>query len=337
MASMLSLETAIELVNSVRLSLQRLEVLQQLDIGKRIQRTAIRIVVLLFARLTDDHIHPGFSKAREEIASYDFTQHDAQASVSDKSAPAGPLLLFFELVHIGDTIQQMMQAFFDRVAAPMLGKVDFTNAAVREKKRMENELDEHVAKGMSACVELFVHHVEHIVLTHQGPRDFYPEANAMRDVAEPTRACAECCATLTVYCDMLASCADKALLDVFYQEIGFRLYTLLSKHLKRQIISLPGGFQVISDLNAYYAFITTLHQPSLTALFGTLKRVGNLYIVAEPKELAMMVQDPKLSGGTLRSEELYEFLRSRSDFKAIESRVDAELYGIKIVEDCVVA
>lgn len=133
---------------------------------------------------------------------------------------------------------------------------------------------------------------------------------------------------------MLASCTDKALLDVFYQEIGFRLYAVLCKHLKRQIVSLNGGFQVISDLNAYYTFITTLRQPALTSVFGALKRVGSLYIVDEPKELAKMVRDATLSGGTMRSEEMYEFLRSRSDFKSIESNIDGELYGIKIMEDC---
>ncbi|WFC96280.1 F-box protein: endocytic membrane traffic, recycling ReCYcling 1 [Malassezia brasiliensis] len=334
MSSMLSLDTAIELVDIVRLALQRLEVLRPLD-PVRIQAAAVRVNVALFSTINHGHFQPGFSKAREEIGTFDFAAHDAELrSTRDASEYVGPLLLFFELVQIGDTIQQMMQVFFDRVAAPMLGKIDFTNAAVREKKKMENDLDEHVAQGMSAGIELLVQHVEHIVLTHQEPRDFYPEAGAAIDVAQPTRACVQCCATLRTYCDLLASCTDKALLDVFYQEIGFRLYAVLCKHLKRQIISLAGGFQVISDLNAYYAFIVTLRQPALTSVFGALKRIGSLYIVEEPKELAKMVRDATLSGGTMRSEDMYEFLRSRSDFKSIERNVDSELYGIKVREDC---
>lgn len=136
------------------------------------------------------------------------------------------------------------------------------------------------------------------------------------------------------YCDLLASSADKALLEVLYQEIGFRLYAVLCKHLKRQIISQYGGFQVICDLNTYYAFIITLRQPALTSIFGALKRVGSLYIVDQPKELAKMVRDATLTGGTMRSEEMYEFLRSRSDFKSIERSIDSELYGIKVREDC---
>jgi hypothetical protein len=36
------------------------------------------------------------------------------------------------------------------------------------------------------------------------------------------------------------------------------LLRILQKHIKRQIISLIGGFQVIADLNAYHAFISSL-------------------------------------------------------------------------------
>lgn len=35
-------------------------------------------------------------------------------------------------------------------------------------------------------------------------------------------------------------------------------HSILQKHIKRQIISLRGGFQVIADLNAYYNFISSL-------------------------------------------------------------------------------
>jgi len=33
---------------------------------------------------------------------------------------------------------------------------------------------------------------------------------------------------------------------------------ILQKQIKRQIISLNGGFQVIADLNAYHTFISSL-------------------------------------------------------------------------------
>ncbi|WFD21326.1 F-box protein: endocytic membrane traffic, recycling ReCYcling 1 [Malassezia caprae] len=337
MSSLLNLATAVELIDVARLSLQRLDMLQDCSASLRepVRRTIIDVVVALFASLNDEHMKPGFVTAREQIGSYSPKKHDREQPRGNAADHVGPLLLFFELVHIGDTIQQMGQVFFDRLGPRLLGKMDFTNAAVREKRRFENDLDEEVASGLSAGVELLVHQMEHIVLTHQHPRDYYPESEAV-DISTPTQACAECCATLRVYCDMLAACADKAVLDVFYEEIGFRLYTVLCKHLKRQIISITGGFQVICDLNHYFQFIEGLRQPSLTARFAALKRIGSLYIVSEPKELAKMVQDPTLSHGIMRPEEMYEFLRARCDFKTIESNIDAEMYGIKIREDCVI-
>ena len=78
---------------------------------------------------------------------------------------------------------------------------------------------------------------------------------------------------------------------MFYQEVGLRLigwvsslievmicsltsglfffafeYRILHKHIKRQIISLSGGFQVIADLNTYYVFIASLKVSSCLAL-----------------------------------------------------------------------
>lgn len=339
MASLLNVETAVDMVNLTRVSLQRLDALRQTrtKLSSRAQSACIQALVQLYASLNDEHMAPGFQTAEEQIRAYDPAKNDRSGGRGEAADHVGPLLVFFELVHIGDTIQLMMQVFFERLDPGILGKADFTNAAVREKRRFESNLDDHVAVGLSAGVELLVQQIEYIVTVHQNPRDFYPESEAAVDVSQPTAACIECCATMQTYCHLLAACADKALLDVFYQEIGFRLYSILCKHLKRQIISTYGGVRAISDLNHYYHFIETMKQPSLTTLFGALKRVATLFIVDEPKELAKLIQDTTLSNGTMRPEEMYEFLRARCDFKTIESKVDAEMYGIKVREDCVIA
>jgi len=41
----------------------------------------------------------------------------------------------------------------------------------------------------------------------------------------------------------------------------------LQKQIKRQIISLNGGFQVIADLNAYHTFISSLKVNSTFFIF----------------------------------------------------------------------
>ena len=76
----------------------------------------------------------------------------------------------------------------------------------------------------------------------------------------------------------------------------------MQKHLKRQIISLNGGFQVIADLNAYHAFITSLRVASITSEFAYLKMLGHVYVVEDAKDLAQIVRDVTRYGGAYRPE-----------------------------------
>jgi recyclin-1 len=78
---------------------------------------------------------------------------------------------------------------------------------------------------------------------------------------------------------------------------------ILQRHLKRQIISLEGGFQIIADLNTYHAFIASLRQQSVTDDFANLKMLGHVYIVSDAKDLAQIVRDVTRYGGTFRPEE----------------------------------
>lgn len=48
---------------------------------------------------------------------------------------------------------------------------------------------------------------------------------------------------------------------------------ILQKHIKRQIISLHGGFQIIADLNAYDVFIS-----SLKVWVSVYQKIPNSYI-----------------------------------------------------------
>lgn len=227
MSSLLNLNTAVELINVTRLTLQRLETLRdtRTSISSRVQPVIDAAVVTLFSTLVEYHMKPGFKCARDQIATYRPMEHDADAPMDSRaSAQVTPLVLFFDLVHIGDTIQQMMQVFFDEIATRLLSKVDFTNAAVREKKRFENDLDDNVAEGLNAGVALLTDHMEYIVFSRQNPRDFYPEHGRHLDLSRPTQACSECIECLRISCQMLATCTDKNVLDIFYEEIGLRLH-----------------------------------------------------------------------------------------------------------------
>ena len=78
--------------------------------------------------------------------------------------------------------------------------------------------------------------------------------------------------------------------------------SILHRHIKRQIISLTGGFQVIADLNAYHSFISSLKVPSTTSDFSNLKMLGHVFVVEDAKDLAQIVRDVTRYGGSYRPE-----------------------------------
>jgi len=139
-----------------------------------------------------------------------------------------------------------------------------------------------------------------------------------------------------MHCQLLKGSTSKEVLEVFYQEIGIRLIAIIQKHIKRQIISQTGGFQVIADLNAYHSFITSLRVSTIASEFSYLKMLGHVYVVEDAKDLAQIVRDVTRYGGAYRPEDVYEFIQRRSDWKKIERTVDKTMYNLSFREDCII-
>ncbi|KII91464.1 hypothetical protein PLICRDRAFT_104834 [Plicaturopsis crispa FD-325 SS-3] len=327
---LLSLDTALELIHASREALKRVETFAGYPghYGHRVRDTIEELFILLLQAVGERHIGPGFAQATEQMTVYRPAEHEGATSVA-------PLLQFFELVHIGDTIQSMVQVYFDKELAPHIDRTDFLNGVVREKKRFENALDDSVAAGLNAGTEVLMNQVEHIIQTLTPPRAYYPISDALLELG-PTAGCTSAIECLKVHCRLLRGSTSKEVLEVFYQEVGIRLIAILQKHIKRQIISLTGGFQVIADLNAYYAFIASLKVSSVTEDFSYLKMLGHVYVVEDAKDLAQIVRDVTRYGGAYRPEDVYEFIQRRSDWKKIEKTVDKTMYNLSFKEDCVV-
>lgn len=327
---LLSLDVALQLIHADRDALKRLETFASYPghYGMRVRETIEEAFCEMLGVLCNRHLEKGFGIATERMDSYKPAEHEETASVA-------PLLQFFELVHIGDTIQSMVQVFFDKELAPHIDKTDFLNAVVREKKRFENTLDDCVAAGLNAGTQVLMNQVEHIILTLTKPREYYPPEDAPLELGS-TQGCTEAIRCLDTHCKLLKGSTSKEVLEVFYQEVGIRLLAILQKHIKRQIISLNGGFQVIADLNAYYSFIASLKVPTITADFSHLKMLGHVFVVEDAKDLAQIVRDVTRYGGAYRPEDIYEFIQRRADWKKIEKTVDKTMYNLSFKEDCVI-
>ncbi|KAJ9125540.1 hypothetical protein QFC22_000501 [Naganishia vaughanmartiniae] len=297
MQLLLSLDIILELIHADRESLKRIETFKDYTgkYGRKVKDAIEEVFVLLLRAVGDRHIAPGFQKAIDQMGTYKPEKGDDATSVA-------PLLQFFELVHIGDTIQSMVQVYFDKELAAYIDKTDFLNGAMQQKKKFEATLDESVAAGLNAGIEVLMNQVEHIIQTETIPGQYCPPAGQDLELG-PTKGCEDAIKCLELHCTLLQGSASKEVLEVFYQEVGIRLQAILQRHIKRQIISLEGGFQMISDLNAYYAFVASLKQPRITEDFSNLKMIGHVYIVADAKDLAQIVRDVARYGATFRPEE----------------------------------
>ena len=107
--------------------------------------------------------------------------------------------------------------------AGYIDKRDFLNTVVREKKKFESSLDDAVAQGLNAAVNILMSHVDYLLTTGQGPTDFCPDDNADLDL-RPTKTAREVVDNLKRHCDMLKGSTDKHILEVFNQEVGIRLH-----------------------------------------------------------------------------------------------------------------
>ena len=86
--------------------------------GVKLRDTIQEVFVLLLIALRERHLEPGFNMAVEQMRVWKPVQHPKLSGTvepkTDEEAVVAPLLGFFELVHVGDTIGSMVQVYFDR-------------------------------------------------------------------------------------------------------------------------------------------------------------------------------------------------------------------------------
>ena len=348
--SLFSLEVALNLVHMAKSSIDRAAVFVR--VGGRFEAEARSqceaIFTLLLRTLGNRHVRAGFDQAVEHLSKYN------PRTASDREHQPGvtPLVVFLELVSVGDLIQQMLDVFYEQelVAKKLTDRHDFLNQTIKEKKRFEQMLDERVAAGLNRGIEVLMTEVEYIFATTQNVEDFNPGAtgvaiNKIVDVS-PTNTAIWVVDMVSTHTKMLVGSTDKNMLDVFNQEVGLRLFNTLCKHLKRQRISVAGSIRLIryaffstwlgtrltryaSDINHYFNFVQTLKNKDLLQYFKALRELSQIYLVSpnDAKELAAIIADNDRFLGIFRAEEVYEFAERRADWYQVKSRVEKAMYG----------
>ncbi|KAI8078622.1 exocyst complex component Sec10-like protein, partial [Halteromyces radiatus] len=327
MQDLLSLELALQLIHYNKDSERRVQ--RFIDIGfpgrmkHDIQTTYEQIFIRLLKALGAEHIKPAFDRASNELLRY---KPKMESSSNTDDVP--PLTDFFELVHIADVIQQMVQLYYDEEMTKFIDKHDFMNEVNKEKKIFERMLDDCVAQGMDHGIQVLLSQVEMILMTEQLPSDYNPP-DFMVDLT-PTKACLDVIQCLKANTSMLQGAAEKSTMDLFFSEVGRRFFEILSKHLKTQTVNEQGGIRYICDMNAYYDFVSSLRQKSVTPYFLALKSLANLYIIDSAPDIKSVIHDLERYHGLMRIEDLFEFASCRSDWAVIRKVVQKDM------TDCII-
>ncbi|KAF9175279.1 F-box protein: endocytic membrane traffic, recycling ReCYcling 1 [Mortierella sp. AD010] len=295
MNSLLSVELALHLIHLDKDALHRLSAFAGLGgvLGGLVEKTIESVFIALLKSLGLQHIKPGFEAAIQQLGRYKPT--------TTHGGGVTPLMDFFELVHVADLILQMVQVYYSEEMCKHIDKMDFLNDANKEKKVFERLIDDGVAAGLDKSIEVLIGQVEYILSTMQLPTDYNPDENTDVEL-QPTHACREAVTCLTTHTKMLIGCTDKHTLDVFFQELGLRLF----KYDNTANLSI------------------CLKQPSLTPNFLALKELGNLFIIQSPSDLKQLIHDMERFGGILRIEDVFEFAEMRSDWKSIQRIVERD-------------
>ena len=370
--SLFSIEVALNLTHLAKACIERMAIMIRMggQYGEEAKEQCEVIFISLLNILGNRHIKNGFDKAVGHLSTYNprevrelRTHAGGSPTSAQQNSGVEPLVTFLELVNVGDLIQQMVDVFYaqELVATKLSDRDDFLSPAVKEKKKFEQMLDERVAAGLNKGIDVLMDEVEFICATTQQPTDFNPGATAggkqvMIDIGVSETA-KSIVSMIGGHTSMLVGTTDKNMLDVFMQEVGLRLFGVLCKHFKRQRISVDGSIKLISDINHYSDFVSSLRQKPLLPYFYSLRELAQIFMVhidppaalfssnakgkrgsilsskgsttaAQAKELATIIADTQRYHGIFSAEEVYEFAQRRADWYLVKGNVESAMYGV---------
>ncbi|KAI8924449.1 exocyst complex component Sec10-domain-containing protein [Entophlyctis helioformis] len=316
--SLVSLELSLHLMHGNKESLGRALVISTTTDVTKIRPNVQRVFIALLKAIGEKHMKPAFAAAIEVMSKSGPVDADDNNKMVNMDS-----LQFFELVHIADLIQQMVDVYYNEDVKLWIDEQDFLSDIVVEKKIFERILDDSVAGGMDKAIQLLVNQCEYILLSHQQLTDYNPPENTLSDW-KPTVACQKVVACLSSHAKLIGGVTEKNTVEVFFSEVGVRLFNVITKNIRRLQVSQTGAMQLICDMNRYYEWALTCRVTSITKLFSVLKELGNLFLADGSEELRKLVHDAPRFQGALRIEEIYELLQSRTDYHKIKKQVEAK-------------
>ncbi len=322
------------------------------DLKTQLYSTCSDIFINMLGVLIHDHIQPGFNEALATLRDYKPTKFEGKFNAN--SVAVVPLNSFVELVKVGDFVLQMVTVFYQKelvangVVKSKSGKYkDFLSMSPCEKeiKNFETILDTYVADGLNISIGVIISEVSYTIQSCGADETTYQISASNNSVYindKATEWVLRSVQILDTHFSMLQSSIDKAILDVFNQEVGERFVAIFIKLLtQRFIISVTGAMPFIRDVNFLYSFFQRYRVKATVQYFASFKKISQLYLIdcsennKQCKELGKLIIDIGRDNGIFSPEEVYRFVSRRSDWLKIKKAVDKIMYGFT-PEDCII-
>lgn len=297
------------------------------------QTVCEQIYVQLIDSIGKKHVNFGLTKAVEVVRNYDVAKV-SKLSSTDLQWPAKPLKKFARLVTIGDIIQTALFDFYDHelLSTGVIDMGDSLGPARRAKRDFEKTLDENVAHGLTAGIDVLMDHINYIYLTEQSSIAFSGSPAAISDASKTARTVISMIDSVS---RLLDPTSEKDLIDLYQLEIGTRFFGVLCKHIKHLTISVEGSQNFTVDIRAYSNCIQALGQRRLNRHFQTLESLVTMYSIpgSETTKICSFVVESDQYNDTFTRDEVVELLGCREDWNSIKQRIFRELKS----NECLIA
>lgn len=339
LSEIFSLKLTMDILNDGKQALIRLLTFENFSIPS-LQKSVYNSIQELFMAVIDvignDHLRPGFEKALGYLRTYN--------PLEEKSTSQGtiqPLVLFSDLVNVADIIIQMVQIFYKEELVHkkvIKNENSILNPSLQKKKKFEEGIDNFVADGLNIGIDVLVNEIEKAYGDILLQRNYCPLEHQKKRLDGPTMAALKVVAILDSNFDLLVGYADKALIDVFQQELAERVFQVIVRTIKKSTVSNDGAIILISDLNLYYECILRhikSNKRLILPLYESLKKVGSIYLIDgnDSKSIGKLVSNLSKFNGIFGQEEIYEFVQRREDWVLVKKDVEKVMYGLSL-GDC---
>lgn len=109
---LLSLDVALQLIQADRDCLKRVQTFAHYPgaYGQKVREALEEVFIVLLQTLGEKHVGPAFARATREMGEW----RPEEGTGREGEGEVAPLVQFFELVHVGDTIGQMVHVYWEK-------------------------------------------------------------------------------------------------------------------------------------------------------------------------------------------------------------------------------